>query len=367
VATLRKDRLQRFQQLLADSALDCYIAGTPISMGYLADFHEGGGERMLVMLIRPEGEPAMIVPSLSRTHAEKTGVAQIRDWKDGEDPGALFESLALEWGLRTAVIGVDDEIPASILLRMQTALPAALFKAAGDVMAEARKSKDESELAAMKRAAEIAEAAFDAVVPSVREGMTEREVAFFLQMEMLKHGGQPTFCIVATGANGAEPHHTSDDTPLRKGDIVVIDWGCQVDHYLSDITRTVAVGEASDEAREVYRIVYASHQAGRGAIRPGVACQEVDRAARAVIQGAGFGERFIHRTGHGIGMMGHEPPMIVEGSSSPLAVGQCFSVEPGIYLPGRFGVRIENIVTVTESGHRSLNAEPPSEIIVVGA
>lgn len=367
MATLRIDRLQRFQQLLADSALDCYVAGTPISMGYLAGFHEGGGERMLVMLIRPEGDPAMIVPSLSRTHAEKTGIRDIRDWKDGDDPGSHFESLGLEWGLKTAVIGVDDEIPASILLRMQTALPAALFKAAGDVMAEARKSKDERELAAMKRAAEIAEAAFDAVVPSIREGMTEREVAFLLQMEMLKHGGQPTFCIVATGANGAEPHHTSDDTPLRSGDVVVIDWGCQVDHYLSDITRTVAVGEVSEEAHQVYRIVYESHQAGRSAIKPGVACQEVDRAARAVIERAGYGDRFIHRTGHGIGMMGHEPPMIVEGSSSPLAVGQCFSVEPGIYLPGRFGIRIENIVTVTESGHRSLNAEPPPEIIVVGA
>lgn len=322
---------------------------------------------MLVMLIRPDGEPAMIVPSLSRTHAEKTGVPDIRDWKDGEDPGALFESLALEWGLRTAVIGVDDEVPASILLRMQTALPAALFKAAGNVMAEARKAKDEAELAAMQRAAAVAEAAFDAVLPSIREGVTERELAFLLQMEMLKHGGQPTFCIVATGANGAEPHHTSDDTPLRRGDVVVIDWGCQVDYYLSDITRTVAIGEASQEACEIYRIVFESHQAGRNAIQPGVPGQDVDRAARAVIESAGYGNRFIHRTGHGIGMMGHEPPMIVEGNEAPLVVGQCFSIEPGIYLPGRFGVRIENIVTVTESGHRSLNAEPPPELIVVGA
>lgn len=322
---------------------------------------------MLVMLIRPEGEPAMIVPSLSRTHAEKTGINDIRDWKDGEDAGALFESLALEWGLRTAVVGVDDEIPAAILLRMQTALPAALFKPAGDVMAEARKSKDKSELAAMKRAAEIAEAAFDAVVPSIRDGMTEREVAFLLQMEMLKHGGQPTFCIVAAGPNGAEPHHTSDDTPLRPGDVVVIDWGCQAEHYLSDITRTIAIGNATDEARGVYRVVYESHHAGRNAIQPGVPCQEVDRAARKVIESAGYGERFVHRTGHGIGMMGHEPPMIVEGNAAPLVVGQCFSVEPGIYLPGRFGVRIENIVAVTESGHRSLNAEPPPELIVVGA
>jgi Xaa-Pro aminopeptidase len=365
VSKLRLDRLQRFQRILAENGFDCYVAGTPISMGYLAGFFEGGGERMLALFIRPEGDPAMIVPSLSRTHAETTGVVDIRDWRDGEDPGELFEQLAKEWGLTTAVIGVDDEIPAAILLRMQTALPAALFKAAGDLMAEARISKEAEELAAMREAAQVAEKAFDAVLPLLRPGMTEHEVSLLLQKAMLDQGGQPTFCIVASGANGAEPHHSSDETPLREGDVLVVDWGCSVNHYLSDITRTIALGDPGQEAKDVYSVVLEAHLAARNAIRPGVPAEEIDAAARKVIEDAGFGDRFIHRTGHGIGMMGHEPPMIVRGNAKPLVEGQCFSVEPGIYLPGKFGVRIENIVTVTSTGHESLNGEPPRELTVV--
>lgn len=320
---------------------------------------------MLVMLIRPEGEPAMIVPSLSRTHAESTGISDIRDWRDGDDPGELFETLAKEWGLATAVIGVDDEIPAAILLRMQTVLPAALFKAAGDVMAQARISKEPEELAAMREAAVAAEKALETVLPHLRPGMTEQDVALLLQKAMLDEGGQPTFCIVASGPNGAEPHHSSDPTPLQKGAVLVIDWGCSVRFYLSDITRTIALGDPGQEAKDVYAVVYEAHQAARKAIQPGVPAEEVDAAARRVIEQAGFGDRFIHRTGHGIGMMGHEPPMIVRGNAKPLVVGQCFSVEPGIYLPGRFGVRIENLVTVTQDGHESLNSEPPAELIVL--
>ncbi|MBA3726713.1 MAG: M24 family metallopeptidase, partial [Armatimonadetes bacterium] len=142
--------------------------------------------------------------------------------------------------------------------------------------------------------------------------------------------------------------------------------GCHVDNYLSDITRTVCCGPASDEAKQVYRVVFKAHMAARAAIYPGVTCESIDQAAREVIEAAGYGEYFVHRTGHGIGLMGHEPPHMVAGSTSPLEVGQCFSVEPGIYLPGKFGVRIENIVAVTENGHESLNEEPAAELIEIG-
>lgn len=334
-------------------------------MGYLASFFESGGERMLVMLIRSEGEPAMIVPALTATHASHTGIDDIRPWSDGEDPSKLFKAIGSEWKLDAGVIAVDDEMPAGFLLPMQTALPAALFKCGGDVMAELRKRKDGVELSKMRKAAEIAESAFEDLRAKLAPGLTEREAVMTLFEGMMQRGGPPTFAIAATGKNGAEPHHDSDSTPIAVGDVIVIDWGCHVDRYLSDITRTVAVGKPEDEAFEVYRVVYEAHMAARAAIRPGVPCEQIDAAARKVIDDAGYGAYFVHRTGHGIGMMGHEPPHIVKGSLSPLEVGQCFSVEPGIYLPGRFGVRIENIVTVTEDGHNSLNSEPPAELPVI--
>ena len=161
---------------------------------------------------------------------------------------------------------------------------------------------------------------------------------------------------------GAEPHHESDNTVIQSGDVIIMDFGCEFEGYQSDITRTVCCGKASDEAKRVYDIVFGAHQAGRAAIHPGVACQELDRAARQVIEKSGYGEYFFHRLGHGIGMRGHEEPYIVEGNETPLEVGHCFSIEPGIYLAGRFGVRIENIVTATMDGHASINAEPSATL-----
>jgi len=363
---LDANRHAKFQAILKESGLDCYAACTPVSMGYLAGFFEGGGERMLVMLLRPDGEPAMITPALSANQAAHTGITDIRSWRDGEDPAQLFEGLATEWGLKTAVIGVDDEIPAAYLLPMQKALPAALFKCAGTDAARLRKRKDATELDLMRKAASIADGAFAEAVSNLRQGVTEKDLTGVFWRRMMAGGGVPTFCIVAAGAFSAEPHHDSSNAVINYGDVVVMDWGCDVGHYLSDITRTICCGTASEDAKKVYRVVYNAHMAARLAIRPGVMCEDVDRAAREVIEAAGYGEYFVHRTGHGIGMMGHEPPHIIAGETSLLEEGQCFSVEPGIYLPGKFGVRIENIVTVTSDGHESLNEEPSSELIEVG-
>lgn len=182
---------------------------------------------------------------------------------------------------------------------------------------------------------------------------------------MAAQGGVPDFCILGAGANGAEPHHANDDTKLKSGDVVILDFGCSVDQYRSDITRVVAVGEAAEEAKHVYDIVYRAHHAGLAAVRAGVTSGEVDAACRKVIADAGYGEFFNHRTGHGIGIEGHEEPYIVGGSDLRLEIGDCFSIEPGIYLPGRFGVRIENIVTITENGPESLNEDPSPTLIEV--
>ena len=358
-------RVSRFQSILAEAGIDAYFACNPISMGYLTGFFEDPHERMTLIAIRPEGEPAMIAPSLSETHAKHTAIGDIRTWKDGEEPAELFAKLAEDWGLKTGVLGVDDEMPAAFLLPMQSALPAALFKPAGDRMAELRKVKDTTELDAMRRAAKIADAAFAEVIGSAKAGLSETAIAQKLTDSMRMRGGKPTFAIVGAGANGAEPHHVTSDTKVTAGDVTVLDWGCELDRYQSDITRTIAFGNPDKEAQKVYHVVYKAHVAARAAIEPGVPAEEIDSAARRLIADAGYGDYFIHRTGHGIGMAGHEPPHIVAGNTEPVVVGQCFSIEPGIYLPGRFGIRIENIVAVTEDGHESFNEEPSSELIEI--
>nr|MBA3726690.1 aminopeptidase P family protein [Armatimonadota bacterium] len=223
--SLNYERLKRFQNILEDAGLDCYLACTPISMGYLARFFESGGERMLLMAIRPKGDPAMLVPALSETHARHTGIEDIRTWKDGEDPGPIVEALAEDWNLGAGVIGVDDEMPAGYLLRLQEVLPAALFKCAGDEMALLRRRKDVGELALMRKAARIADRALGDVLPMELVDKSEREVAAKLTAGMTDRGGTPTFCIVAAGPNSAEPHHNTSANALKSGDLVVMDWG----------------------------------------------------------------------------------------------------------------------------------------------
>jgi len=334
-------------------------------MRYLHGFAEHGHERFMTLAVKATSEIVLICPSLSKSQAERAGIGDVRSWSDGEDPIALFQELAQAWNLRSAIVAVDDELPAHLLLKMQEALPAALFKSGGEILASLMRTKDEQELGLMRKAARIADGAYQAALSALRAGTTEQDLQDVLNAEMRRLGGTPTFCIIAAGKNGAEPHHITDSTRISSGDVVVMDFGCSVEGYNSDITRVAACGKASEEAHRVYDVVYRAQEAGRVSIRPGTTCEEVDRAARQVIQDEGFGEFFVHRTGHGIGMNGHEEPYIVEGNEMALQPGYCFSVEPGVYLPGKFGVRIENIVTVAENGHESFNEEPSATLVEI--
>lgn len=365
VGTASKARIERLAEVLQESGIDAFFANTPISMGYLAGFKEYGHERFMALGVNSSGAFCLICPALSEQQAKKSGIEDIRPWQDGEDPLALFQTLANEWNLRSSILAVDDEMSARQLLEMQSVLPAALFKPGQPVLGNLMRRKDKQEIDAMSRAAEIADKALAAGHSAIRPGATEAEVSEALSSEMKRLGGIPTFAIVGAGANGAEPHHLTDDTTIKEGDVILLDFGCDVDGYQSDITRCAACGQASEEAQKVYKVVLDAHNAARKLIRPGVTPSQVDRAAREVIERAGFGEFFMHRTGHGIGMKGHEDPFIVQGNDTPLEVGECFSVEPGIYLPGKFGIRIENIVTVTGDGHHSLNEEPADHLVEI--
>jgi Xaa-Pro aminopeptidase len=242
------------------------------------------------------------------------------------------------------VLGLQQQLPGSSYVSMTSALP----------MLRAIKDADELELLASGAAA--LDAVFGDLLRIRFSGRRELDVASDLADLLREHGhSEVEFTLVGSGPNGANPHHQVSGREIEEGDMVVLDFGGLKDGYGSDITRTVHVGEPTEEERKVFDIVRRAQQAGFEAVRPGVACQEVDRAARKVIADAGYGESFIHRVGHGIGLTTHEPPYMVEGETRPIEPGMCFSIEPGIYLPNRFGVRIEDIVVATEDGGRRLN------------
>jgi Xaa-Pro dipeptidase len=362
-----KTRIESLAAALAHQGIDAFLAQTAISMGYLHGLFENAHERFLTLAINAKGDVRLIAPALSETQARRAGIEDIRVWRDGEDPAPLIEGLANDWGLWSGIVAVDDEMPAHMLLALQATLPAALFRPGGTTLSTLMSCKDPQELELLRKAAKIADEAFEEVLPKLKAGLTELEVEKMLLAAMESRGGRPFFCIVAAGQGAAEPHHLSNETVLKDGEILLLDFGCDLGGYKSDITRTVALGEVEPEAVRVYDIVLKAHHAGRAAIKPGVTGAQVDAAARKVIEDAGYGPQFFHRTGHGLGLQGHEQPNIVAGNDLPLEVGNVFSIEPGIYLPHRFGVRIENIVAVTEGGHESLNAEPSQSLISLPA
>ncbi|MFJ4423083.1 aminopeptidase P family protein [Streptomyces bobili] len=321
-------------------------------------------ERLTLLVLTPETEPHLLVPALERPDAEAApgaGAVRVTDWSDGQDPYAAAAGLLRPHGR----YGVSDAAWALHLLGLQEALPLTAYRALTTALPMLRAVKDEHELARLAAAGAAADATYEDILGVRFAGRRETEVAADLARLLREHGhSQVDFTVVGSGPNGANPHHEAGDRVIRDGDMVVLDFGGLKDGYGSDTTRTVHVGPPTDEERRVHDLVRTAQQAAFEAVWPGVSCQEIDRVARAVITDAGYGDHFIHRTGHGIGVTTHEPPYLVEGEEQPLVPGMCFSIEPGVYLPGRFGVRIEDIVTCTAAGGRRLNGTP-HELAVV--
>jgi Xaa-Pro aminopeptidase len=333
-------------------------------LAYLTAYTPPPLERLTLLVLSAGSDPTLVVPTLERPLAESAPGAPgvtMRDWRDGrDDPYAIVAGM-----LGPGRYAVADRTWASHLLALERAAPDRVFVAAGEAVPLLRAVKDADEIERLRAVANAADAAFVDVIELQFSGRAETEIAAELDRLLREHGHQRVdFTIVGSGPNGASGHHEPGERRIQPGDAVVMDFGGMRDDYCSDITRTVFVGEPSDEERDVYAIVRAAQQAAFEAVRPGAAAQDVDRAARAVITEAGYGERFVHRTGHGIGLEVHEPPYIVEGNRTPLEAGMTFSDEPGIYLQGRFGVRIEDQVAVTAQGAERLN-EASREITVV--
>ncbi|MEU9609154.1 M24 family metallopeptidase [Streptomyces sp. NPDC048057] len=349
-------RMDRAARAAAAAGLAGLLLAPGPDLVHLTGYGPPADTERLTLLVLSEGaDPVLVVPALEAPDAAKAVAAPalaLRDWTDGMDPYAIAADLLAPTGR----YAVSDNTWALHVLGLQKALPNTSYAALTDVLPMLRAVKDAHELARLAAAGAAADATYEEILKVRFAGRRESEVARDLDALLRQFGhSQVDFTIVGSGPNGANPHHEAGDRTIEHGDMVVMDFGGLKDGYGSDTTRTVHVGEPTPAEQHVHDVVREAQQAGCEAVRPGVPCQDVDRAAREIVEEAGYGDLFIHRTGHGIGVTTHEPPYIVEGEEQPLVPGMCFSVEPGIYLPGRFGVRIEDIVTVTEDGGRRLN------------
>lgn len=349
-------RMARVVEQSVEAGLDGVVVAPGPDLVWLTGYQPTAITERLTMLVLSPGAPAtLLVPALERPDAEASPAApvlEMRDWTDGTDPYAAASALLRD----TGHYGISDAAWAAHLLGLQRSLADSRYRGLGECLPMMRAVKGPDELERLTAAGAAADATFEAIVEVPFEGRLETEVAADLARLLREHGHeQVDFTVVGSGPNGANPHHEAGDRRIGHGDTVVLDFGGLMYGYGSDTTRTVSVGEPTQEVRDVHDIVRRAQQAAFEAVRPGVACQEIDRVARAVITDAGYGQQFIHRTGHGIGVTTHEPPYMVEGEEQALRPGMCFSIEPGIYLSGHFGVRIEDIVAVTDDGGRRLN------------
>lgn len=359
-----RSRVALLAEAMSQANIDVSLLSSAHMMGYAHGFFEDSHERLMVLAIRADGEHCLICPALSEEQAQRQGIQNIRSWRDGESGLALFAALADEWEMRTSVVAVDNEMRADILLQIQSAVPSAMFHPSDALFSPILARKDTTEIQKLEAAGAIVDDIFNSILPDLKPGRTEAEIAGQIQRMVLDRGAGLNFCIVATGPASAEPHHLSDQAVVKQGDLLLMDFGCELDHYQADITRVVSMGPASAKVREVYSIVREAVYAAVDAVKPGTTGAAVDNAARSVIEHAGYGEYFTHRTGHGIGIRGHESPNMSPDNLVPLEVGNVFSIEPGIYLPGQFGIRLENIYACGDTGAHPINKKEFEEIIL---
>ncbi|KAF0106621.1 MAG: Xaa-Pro dipeptidase [Anaerolineaceae bacterium] len=356
-------RLSKLSVSLQASNLDALVLNAGPSLVYLTGLHFHLSERPVAAIFTADHEPVIILPELEML---KVKGMPVRAFPYSENPAewdGVFRQAVQSLGLDRKRVGVEPRQMRLLEFRYIEAAVGAMsrrpdFPDASDVVSRLRVRKDADEVAAMRKAVQIAQSALEATIPLIRIGMTEKEIAGELVVQLLRHGSQsemPFAPIVSGGPNAANPHASLSDRKIRPGDLLVVDWGAAVDGYVSDLTRTFAVGDVDEECRKIHQIVQEANAAGRAAGRPGAPCAAVDIAARTVIEQAGYGQYFTHRTGHGIGMEGHEDPYMRGDNQQLLEPGMAYTVEPGIYLPERNGVRIEDNVVITEDGAECLS------------
>ncbi len=356
-------RLEKLYAAMEESRLDAVAINPGPTLAYLTGLTFHLMERPVVMFFAPGRDPALVLPTLELPKLQQLPYpASACPYP--EDPSTwdnAFQSAIKSIGLDDSLTGTSGkriglEPQALRLLEfryIQSAAPSSDFPDASAAFGGLRLCKDPPEVQKMRRAVEIAEAALTSILPQIKTGISERELAAELTIQLLRHGSAPELPfapIVAAGPNSANPHAAPSDRILQPGDLLVIDWGATYEGYISDLTRTFALGPLDAELVGIHETVQRANAAGRATAKPGIAAGDVDRATRKVIEQAGYGEYFTHRTGHGIGMQAHEEPYIRGDNEQILQPGMTFTIEPGIYLPHRGGVRIEDNMLITEDG-----------------
>ena len=362
VSEMFANRLSRAVQAIADGGVDALLITPGADLRYLVGYDAKALERLTCLVLPASGEPVLVVPRLEHAAAEASGagsVVKIVTHEETDDAFALAGDLLTDaLGATPSTVGVADRMWAEQVLRFRAQLPGARQVTAGAALRPLRLRKQPDEIAALRGAAQAIDAVHAQMGEWLRPGRTEREVARDIADAIIAAGhSEVNFTIVGSGPNGASPHHSVSERVIQPGDPVVVDIGGSMpDGYCSDCTRTYVAGGAPDpEFARYYAVLLDAQKRACDAVRPGVTAESVDAAARDVIADAGYGDKFIHRTGHGIGLEEHEDPYIVAGNDVVLEPGMCFSIEPGIYLSGRHGARIEDIVAVTEDGVERLD------------
>lgn len=349
------ERVARARAAMAVAGVDVLLLSVGRDLPYLVGYEAMPLERLTMLVLPADGPATLVIPRLEAPRVvERPGVFTLLAWDETDDPVALVARLVD----RPRVAAVGDTMWARFLVELLGHWPRTTFVRSTVVMGALRARKDAAEIAALAAAG----AAADRVAAQLHAGdiplvgRSEAAVSADISARLIAEGHQRVnFAIVAAGANAASPHHHAGPRRIEAGDIVLCDFGGTMDDYCSDITRCVHLGPPPAEITDAYAVLHEAQQAAVAAGVLGATCEEVDRTARRIIAGAGFGDLFVHRTGHGIGMEAHEDPYVVEGNRAVLEAGHAFSVEPGIYLPGRWGMRLEDIVVATESGPAPLN------------
>jgi Xaa-Pro dipeptidase len=365
----RGQRQQRARKLMNENGLDAIVLMEGTSLEYFTGIRWWGGERLFAMVLPPKGAAFYVCPAFEEdrareqlSNAPEGDRPDIRSWQEDESPyQRVFQGLK-DRGLTMAKLGMEENIRFVFVDGTAKAAPQATLASATTVTAGCRMIKSEHELALMGLANQVTLAAYEAVYQALREGMTQQDVENLISAAY-KQLGFPGEASVQVGEYSALPHGSSTPQVIREGSIIMIDDGCTVEGYQSDITRTFVLGKASDKMKKVFDIVHRAQAAALAAARPGAECGAVDSAARKVITDAGYGpdyKYFSHRLGHGIGMDGHEWPYLVRGNTTKLQPHMTFSDEPGIYIRGEFGIRLEDDMHITENGAELFTPQSPS-------
>jgi Xaa-Pro dipeptidase len=364
----RQARLEKARRLLRESGADALMLTGGTSMMYFTGISWGISERLLAAFIPVTGKPFLVTPKFEEARAMEqvalgpmTDGADIYPWEESEDPYALIAGGLRARGLATATIAVEETVRFQFSNGVSR-LPAVRIAEGTPVTAGCRMVKDAHEIALMRHASIVTHKAYEAAWKSLKEGMTQDEFARLVSMAHTQLGFSGG-AGVQVGKYAAMPHGSTTPQVVREGSILLIDGGCKVEGYSSDISRTFVLGKPTQRMKDVFEIEHRAQSAALAAARPGIACEDVDAAARKVIVDAGFGPDytfFSHRVGHGMGMDGHEWPYLVRGNTLPLAPGMVFSDEPGIYIPGEFGVRLEDDMLITEGGAELFTPQSPS-------